>query len=57
MLKIRAFKYVDCENIVLCNRAGWDENHKRLPGSSLSPTRLPLRRGTSRREPWGQGWN
>ena len=38
MLKIPAFKYVDCENIVLCNRGGWDENQQPLPGSPLSPT-------------------
>ena len=25
--------YVDCENIVLCNRAGWNENQQRFPGS------------------------
>ena len=41
MLKIPAFKYVDCENIVLYNRGGEDENQQPLPGSSLSPTSPP----------------
>ena len=42
MFKIPAYKYIDCENVVVCNRADWDENQPRLPESSLSPTSAPV---------------
>ena len=29
---------MDCENVVVYNRAGWDENQSRMQGSSLSTT-------------------
>ena len=41
MLKIPAFNYMDCEDVVVYNRAGWDENQSRLRGSSLSSTSAP----------------
>ena len=41
MLKIPAFKYMDGENVVAYNRAGWDENQSRLQWSSLSSTSAP----------------
>ena len=41
ILKIPAFKYMDCENVVAYNRAGWDENQSLLRGSSLSSTSAP----------------
>ena len=41
MLKIPAYEYIDCENVVVCYRADWDEKQPRLPGSSLSPTSAP----------------
>jgi len=25
MLKIPAYEYIDCDNVVVCNRADWDE--------------------------------
>ena len=42
MFKIPAYKFIDCENVVVCDRADWDENQPRLPGSSLSPTYAPV---------------
>ena len=41
MLEIPVFKHMDCENVVVYNRAGWDENQSRLRGSSLSSTSAP----------------
>ena len=41
MLKIPAFKYMDAENVVAYNRAGWNENQSRLQRSSLSSTSAP----------------
>ena len=41
MFKIAAYKHIDCENVVVCNRAEWDGNQPRLPGFSLSPTTAP----------------
>ena len=35
---VPAVEYIDCENIVICNRAGWDENQPRLQGTSPTPT-------------------
>ena len=36
MLKIPVYKYIDCENVVVCNRADWDENQPRLQGPPTS---------------------
>ena len=49
MLKNPAFKYVDCENIVLRSRADWDENRPTTFARVLSVSYI-RRRGT-----WGRG--
>ena len=51
MFKIAAYKHIDCENVVVCNRAEWDGNQARLPGSLCLLLPLRVRRGGRRTDP------
>ena len=44
-LKTPAYKWIDCDNVVVCNHADWDENQPRFQGPLLLPLREKSRRG------------